>query len=300
MRLGDDFYARSVHEVARDLIGCVVRHGETAGRIVETESYHMEEPACHAYVGLTARTRTLFGPPGRAYVYFSYGIHSLLNAVCEPEGVGAAVLIRALEPVDGVELMRARRGLERDRRALLGARQAHPGARDRAVAERQLAARRADRGAASASAEPRIVDRRARSASPRRPSCRGASATRTARTCRAPGRRRCAAPRDRRLAGVAVRRARRHRRRRRSAAAGGGRERARPASAAAAASGSAARAPAAASGCPGRRRPCRRGPSGAVLASAARASGTAFGSTVCVGATGAVSVVVPSSFSCWP
>jgi DNA-3-methyladenine glycosylase len=110
---GVDFYARPVHDVARDLIGCVVRHGETAGRIVETESYHMEEPACHAYVGLTPRTRTLFGPPGRAYVYFSYGIHSLLNAVCEDEGVGAAVLIRALEPVDGVELMRARRGLER-------------------------------------------------------------------------------------------------------------------------------------------------------------------------------------------
>jgi DNA-3-methyladenine glycosylase len=107
-----DFYARSVHDVARDLIGCVVRHGETAGRIVETESYHMEEPACHAYVGLTPRTRTLFGPPGRAYVYFSYGIHSLLNAVCEDEGVGAAVLIRALEPVDGVDLMRARRGVE--------------------------------------------------------------------------------------------------------------------------------------------------------------------------------------------
>jgi DNA-3-methyladenine glycosylase len=108
-----DFYARSVHDVARDLIGCVVRHGEAAGRIVETESYHMEEPACHAYVGLTPRTQTLFGPPGRAYVYFSYGIHSLLNAVCEDEGVGAAVLIRALEPVDGLDLMRARRGVER-------------------------------------------------------------------------------------------------------------------------------------------------------------------------------------------
>jgi DNA-3-methyladenine glycosylase len=108
-----DFYARSVHDVARDLIGCVVRHGETAGRIVETESYHMEEPACHAYVGLTPRTRTLFGPPGRAYVYFSYGIHSLLNAVCEDEGVGAAVLVRALEPVEGLDLMRARRGTER-------------------------------------------------------------------------------------------------------------------------------------------------------------------------------------------
>jgi DNA-3-methyladenine glycosylase len=113
VRLGRDFYARSVHEVARDLIGCVVRHGETAGRIVETESYHMEEPACHAFAGVTERTRTLYGEPGRAYVYFSYGVHSLLNAVAEEEGVGAAVLIRALEPVDGVELMRQRRGLER-------------------------------------------------------------------------------------------------------------------------------------------------------------------------------------------
>jgi DNA-3-methyladenine glycosylase len=115
MRLGRDFYDRSVHDVARDLIGCVIRHGETAGRIVETESYHMDEPACHAYAGLTGRTRTLFGPPGHAYVYFSYGIHSLLNAVCERDGVGAAVLIRALEPVDGIGVMRARRGVERTR-----------------------------------------------------------------------------------------------------------------------------------------------------------------------------------------
>ena len=107
-----DFYARSVHDVARDLVGCTVRHGDTAGRIVEVESYHQEEPACHAFVGLTDRTRVIFGPPGRAYVYRSYGIHALLNAVCEEEGVGAAVLLRALEPVDGIDLMRERRGLE--------------------------------------------------------------------------------------------------------------------------------------------------------------------------------------------
>ena len=112
MRLNEAFYERSVHDVARDLVGCVVRHGETAGRIVETESYHQEEPACHAFVGITERTRTLYGPPGRAYVYFSYGMHSLLNAVSEPEGVGAAVLIRALEPVEGIDLMRERRGLQ--------------------------------------------------------------------------------------------------------------------------------------------------------------------------------------------
>jgi DNA-3-methyladenine glycosylase len=104
------FYDRPVLEVARDLVGCTVRHGATAGVVVETEAYHHSEPACHAYVGLTPRTATLYGPPGVAYVYRSYGIHALLNAVCEPEGEGAAVLIRALEPLDGVAEMRARRG----------------------------------------------------------------------------------------------------------------------------------------------------------------------------------------------
>jgi DNA-3-methyladenine glycosylase len=108
-----DFYSRPVLEVARDLIGCTVTHGETSGVIVETEAYHESEPACHAFVGVTPRTATLFGPPGRAYVYFSYGVHALLNAVAEPEGVGAAVLIRALEPLDGIDIMQARRGLER-------------------------------------------------------------------------------------------------------------------------------------------------------------------------------------------
>jgi DNA-3-methyladenine glycosylase len=104
------FYDRPVLDVARDLLGCVVSHAGASGVIVETEAYHHSEPACHAFVGLTPRTATLFGPPGRAYVYRSYGIHALLNAVCEPEGVGAAVLIRALEPLDGIELMRERRG----------------------------------------------------------------------------------------------------------------------------------------------------------------------------------------------
>jgi DNA-3-methyladenine glycosylase len=107
------FYNRPVLDVARDLIGCVVSHEGSAGVIVETEAYHQTEPASHSYVGLTERTRVLFGPPGRAYIYRSYGIHACLNAVCEPEGVGAAVLIRALEPFEGVELMRERRGLER-------------------------------------------------------------------------------------------------------------------------------------------------------------------------------------------
>jgi DNA-3-methyladenine glycosylase len=103
------FYARPVLEVARDLIGCTLEHQGAAGVIVETEAYHESEPACHAFAGLTPRTETLFGVPGRAYVYRSYGIHALLNAVCEPEGVGAAVLIRALAPVAGIEEMRARR-----------------------------------------------------------------------------------------------------------------------------------------------------------------------------------------------
>lgn len=105
-----EFYARDVVEVARDLIGCTVSHAGAAGVIVETEAYHESEPAAHSFVGLTPRTRTLFGPPGRAYVYRSYGIHALLNAVCEPEGIGAAVLIRALEPVRGLAAMRRRRG----------------------------------------------------------------------------------------------------------------------------------------------------------------------------------------------
>jgi DNA-3-methyladenine glycosylase len=107
-----EFYVRPVVEVARDLVGCVVSHDGCSGLVVETEAYHQSEPACHAHVGLTARTSTLFGPPGAAYVYRSYGIHALLNAVCEPEGVGAAVLIRALEPLEGLERMRARRGWE--------------------------------------------------------------------------------------------------------------------------------------------------------------------------------------------
>ena len=107
------FFGRPVVEVAVDLLGCTITHGDTSGVIVETEAYHDSEPACHAHVGLTARTQVLFGPPGVAYVYRSYGIHALLNAVCEPEGVGAAVLIRALEPLTGIDHMRARRGMDR-------------------------------------------------------------------------------------------------------------------------------------------------------------------------------------------
>jgi DNA-3-methyladenine glycosylase len=106
------FYNRPVLDVGRALVGCVVSHDGCAGLIVETEAYHQSEPACHAFAGLTPRTSTLFGPAGRAYVYRSYGIHALLNAVAEPQGVGAAVLIRALEPVEGLALMRSRRGID--------------------------------------------------------------------------------------------------------------------------------------------------------------------------------------------
>jgi DNA-3-methyladenine glycosylase len=109
-RLERAFFDRSVHDVARDLVGCRLFFESCGGIVVETESYERDDPACHAYVGLTDRTEVLFGPPGIAYVYLSYGIHSLLNAVCEPEGDAAAVLIRALEPTAGLERMRERRG----------------------------------------------------------------------------------------------------------------------------------------------------------------------------------------------
>jgi DNA-3-methyladenine glycosylase len=109
-----DFFDRSVHLVARELIGCRLFFDGVGGTIVETESYERDDPACHAYVGLTPRTATLFGPPGRAYVYLSYGIHALLNFVAEPEGEAAAVLIRALEPTAGIEAMRQRRGTKPD------------------------------------------------------------------------------------------------------------------------------------------------------------------------------------------
>ena len=113
-RLEVEFFARSVHTVARELIGCRLFYTGCGGTIVETESYERDDPACHAYVGLTKRTEVLFGPPGRAYVYLSYGIHSLLNFVCEPEDEAAAVLIRALEPTEGLDEMRSRRGKRPD------------------------------------------------------------------------------------------------------------------------------------------------------------------------------------------
>lgn len=105
-----EFYARPAHEVARGLLGKVLVHGTTAGRIVETEAYlGLEDLAAHASRGVTPRTRVLFGPPGHAYVYLIYGMHECLNIVAEPDGVPGCVLIRALQPLAGIALMRRRR-----------------------------------------------------------------------------------------------------------------------------------------------------------------------------------------------
>jgi DNA-3-methyladenine glycosylase len=113
--LGREFFARSVHEVAPGLVGCVLLVDDVGGLIVEVEAYDGEDPASHGYAGRTERNRSMFGPPGHAYVYRSYGVHWCLNLVCDVAGRAEAALVRALEPTHGLEAMRARRALDDER-----------------------------------------------------------------------------------------------------------------------------------------------------------------------------------------
>lgn len=114
-KLKRSFFGRSVHEVAPDLIGATLLVNGVGGVIVEVEAYHHTDPAAHSYIGRTPRNAVMFGPPGHAYVYRSYGIHWCVNAVCETEGSASAVLIRAIVPTEGIETIRARRGVADDR-----------------------------------------------------------------------------------------------------------------------------------------------------------------------------------------
>src|SRR4030088_17362 len=112
--LDRSFFSRPVQDVAPDLVGATLFCGKTGGIIVEVEAYHHTEPAAHSYGGRTERNAVMFGVPGVAYVYRSYGIHYCFNVVCEPDGSASAVLVRALQPTAGIAAMRRRRGGARD------------------------------------------------------------------------------------------------------------------------------------------------------------------------------------------
>lgn len=141
------FYDRPVLQVARDLLGCTFLVDGVGGLIVETEAYAADDPACHGYRGKTRRNAVMFGPPGHLYVYFTYGMHYCCNLVCGPEGEAAAVLLRALEPRAGLDVMAARRGVATPRLLCSGP----------ARLTQALALGRADNGLPATDASGRII-----------------------------------------------------------------------------------------------------------------------------------------------